>query len=298
MYPIYSNVRARSPGPPTSNPAEAEAKREMRAPQRREESRERPLLLLRPEAGGHQGGQGGHRERRRGREEEEERGGEDGERWENRMAMAMPAAEVSSERVHQLPLRSTSIRLRRRRDQAKQEFLQNRRSGEFGYHSTDLDWGGGGGEKEVFREPLHKPLASSSPRQLLESRSDIADNRRRGGNRRQLGSSSAAAGPVEYTHFGLIDTPPPPPSASAVMEMLGGEQPASLPVTGGEHRNLSLRKGLLWMQRDRLFSRWKERFVILTQDTLYTFKKAVSSIAEMGQFLIKVSAVKKTELSF
>jgi hypothetical protein len=295
MYPIYSNVRARSPGPPASNPAEAEAKREMRAPQRREESRERPLLLLRSEAGGHQGG--GHRERRREREEKE-RGGEEGERWENRMAMAMPAAEVSSERV-QLPLRSTSIRLRRRRDQAKQEFLQNRRSGEFGYHSTDLDWGGGGGgEKEVFREPLHnKPLASSSPRQLFENRSDIADNRRRGGNRRQLGSSSAA-GPVEYTLFGLIDTPPPPPSASAVMEMLGGEQPASLPVTGGEHRNLSLRKGLLWMQRDRLFSRWKERFVILTQDTLYTFKKAVSSIAEMGQFLIKVSAVKKTELSF
>jgi hypothetical protein len=261
----------------------------MRAPQRREESRERPLLLLRSEAGGHQGG---HRERRRGREEEEERGGEDGERWENRMAMAAAEA-MTAERVHQLPLRSTSIRLRRRRDQAKQEFLQNRRSGEFGYHSTDLDWGGGGGggEKEVFREPLHnKPLASSSPRQLFESRSDIADNRRRGGIRRQLGNSSAA-GPVEYTHFGLIDTPPP--SASAVMEMLGGEQPASLPVTGGEHRNLSLRKGLLWMQRDRLFSRWKERFVILTQDTLYTFKKAVSSIAEMGQFLIKVSARKK-----
>jgi len=218
------------------------------------------------------------------------------------MAMAMPAAAeaMTAERgVHQLPLRSTSIRLRRRRDQAKQEFLQNRRSGEFGYHSTDLDWGGGGGDKEVFREPLHnKPLAASSPRQLFESRSDIADNRRRGGNRRQLGSSSAA-GPVEYTHFGLIDTPPPP-SASAVMEMLGGggEQPASLPVTGGEHRNLSLRKGLLWMQRDRLFSRWKERFVILTQDTLYTFKKAVSSIAEMGQFLIKVSAVKRDQIKF
>ena len=41
--------------------------------------------------------------------------------------------EPNMERV---PLRSTSIRLRRRRDQAKREFLDNRRSGEFGYSSA------------------------------------------------------------------------------------------------------------------------------------------------------------------
>ena len=37
--------------------------------------------------------------------------------------------------------------------------------------------------------------------------------------------------------------------------------------------------------------------MILTQDTLYTFKKAVSSIAEMGQFLMKVGGVKRKKLS-
>ena len=32
--------------------------------------------------------------------------------------------------------RATSVRLRRRRDQARKEFLNNRRSGDFGYKSS------------------------------------------------------------------------------------------------------------------------------------------------------------------
>jgi hypothetical protein len=34
--------------------------------------------------------------------------------------------------------------------------------------------------------------------------------------------------------------------------------------------------------------RWKERYVVLSPDTLYTYKKAVSSISEKGQFVMKV----------
>ena len=34
--------------------------------------------------------------------------------------------------------------------------------------------------------------------------------------------------------------------------------------------------------------RWKERYVVLSTDTLYTFKKATSSISEKGQFVMKV----------
>ena len=50
-----------------------------------------------------------------------------------------------------------------------------------------------------------------------------------------------------------------------------------------------LKKGLLWQQRDKLFSRWKERYFILTKDYFHCFKKATSRITEMGGFIFKVS---------
>ena len=49
-----------------------------------------------------------------------------------------------------------------------------------------------------------------------------------------------------------------------------------------------LRKGLLWQQRDKLFSQWKERYFILTTDYLQCFKKGSSRITEMGEFIFKV----------
>lgn len=51
------------------------------------------------------------------------------------------------------------------------------------------------------------------------------------------------------------------------------------------------KKGLLWQQRDKLFSRWKERYFILTRDYLHCFKKAGSSsrMSEMGGFIFKVT---------
>ena len=51
----------------------------------------------------------------------------------------------------------------------------------------------------------------------------------------------------------------------------------------------TLRKGLLWQQRDKIFSRWKERFFVLTPDYLNCFKRGTSRISEMGEFLFKVS---------
>ena len=50
-----------------------------------------------------------------------------------------------------------------------------------------------------------------------------------------------------------------------------------------------VRKGIIWHQRDRLFSRWKERFFILTADYFHCFKKDCSKLSEMGEFLFKVS---------
>jgi len=49
-----------------------------------------------------------------------------------------------------------------------------------------------------------------------------------------------------------------------------------------------VRKGIIWHQRDRLFSRWKERFFILTADYFHCFKKDCSKLSEMGEFLFKL----------
>lgn len=56
-----------------------------------------------------------------------------------------------------------------------------------------------------------------------------------------------------------------------------------------------IKRGLLWQQRDRLFSRWKERYFVLTRDYLHCFKRASGSandrISDMGQFIFKVSVL-------
>jgi len=51
-----------------------------------------------------------------------------------------------------------------------------------------------------------------------------------------------------------------------------------------------VRKGLLWIMRDRMFCRWHERYCILTRNYLHCFKKATeTSLTQMGNFLFKVS---------
>ncbi|KAG8263714.1 hypothetical protein J6590_027647 [Homalodisca vitripennis] len=51
----------------------------------------------------------------------------------------------------------------------------------------------------------------------------------------------------------------------------------------------AIKKGLLWQQRERLFSRWKERYFILTRDYLHCFKRSsgTDKISDMGQFIFK-----------
>ena len=64
------------------------------------------------------------------------------------------------------------------------------------------------------------------------------------------------------------------------------EEPSSL-----EHpdpRDSLVRKGLMWVQQDKLFSRWKERFIILTTGYLQIFKKGATRFSDMGTFINKV----------
>ena len=68
---------------------------------------------------------------------------------------------------------------------------------------------------------------------------------------------------------------------------LGGESPSNANGSGVRSSS-TVRKGLLWQQRDKIFSQWKERYFILTPDYLQCFKKGTSRITEMGEFIFKV----------
>ena len=50
-----------------------------------------------------------------------------------------------------------------------------------------------------------------------------------------------------------------------------------------------IRKGVMWVQQEKMFSRWKERFIILTSSYLHIFKKSTSRLSDMGTFVNKVS---------
>ena len=52
-----------------------------------------------------------------------------------------------------------------------------------------------------------------------------------------------------------------------------------------DHGDNLVRKGLMWVQQDKMFSRWKERFIILTSG--YP-QKGTSRISDMGAFFSKI----------
>ena len=60
------------------------------------------------------------------------------------------------------------------------------------------------------------------------------------------------------------------------------------PSTQVEAMEVPVLRGVVWIQRERLFSRWKERFCILTKDYLQCFRKGSTKLTEMGAFLFKV----------
>ena len=73
----------------------------------------------------------------------------------------------------------------------------------------------------------------------------------------------------------------------------------SAPAQEAELTSSTVLKGVLWQQRDKVFSRWKERYFVLTSDYLQCFKKSSPSVmhsaaSEMGRFIFKL---KLTEVS-
>jgi len=58
--------------------------------------------------------------------------------------------------------------------------------------------------------------------------------------------------------------------------------------TAAHSSTTSLLKGVLWQQREKRFSRWKERFFILTNDYLQCFRRGTSKLSEMGTFIFRI----------
>ena len=50
----------------------------------------------------------------------------------------------------------------------------------------------------------------------------------------------------------------------------------------------SLMQSIMWVQREKVFSRWKERVVVITQDYLQCFKKGSAQLSNVAHFLLKV----------
>merc|ERR1719412_3231667 len=113
--------------------------------------------------------------------------------------------------------RAASVRLRKRKDQAKREFLNNRRSGEFGYRSEN--WRDSGAEWSYESFPPAPPVRvvesagpTSLPAPALRPRPDGGRGRERRSGRERRARRSALlpgelAGPptTVFTDFGFID---------------------------------------------------------------------------------------------
>ncbi len=164
---------------------------------------------------------------------------------------------------------------RRRRDEVRQDFCQHRRSGEFGYHSSNSD-----GPKAGFQQQQQGTL---DPR--LEVRSDILHNvprsGRLGGGRcpsddwRSVGGGGRGRrdrcyGDVELTDFGLIDYPRLSAAEKVSNSTGGGGGNSKSPAT-------SVRKGLLWVQKDRFFSRYTGFVSVFLETSVLLYNKRLIS---------------------
>lgn len=220
--------------------------------------------------------------------------------------------------------RAASVRLRRKRDQARKEFLNNRRSGDFGYKSSGVvddswdfqsfvqpssyvDRGG------IFSDTELDPC-KCNPRKLRQRQSRRVRNDPKPGHFDLIDKDRG----IKFTDFGFIDQhiekphpqrnenvyedkrvepvyeylasrhqPPPPPSHRLRQPHINRSQEnsnqlLSLPVTISEYNqrreNVQLKKENLWLKRDKFFSKWRERFFVVTSSYLKCFESEDESI--------------------
>lgn len=54
------------------------------------------------------------------------------------------------------------------------------------------------------------------------------------------------------------------------------------------NNNFPLHRSLMWVQKGKLLSRWKERFIVITEEYIQCFKKGLAQLSQMGDFLFQV----------
>jgi len=70
----------------------------------------------------------------------------------------------------------------------------------------------------------------------------------------------------------------------------------SIPIT---RDSSTLQKGLVSVLKDGIFSRWKDRFLVLTSDYLHFFnRKSVSKYSEMGAYQFKINLADVSKIGF
>ena len=184
------------------------------------------------------------------------------------------AMDDERRRIH----RSTSMYLRRQRDQAKRDFLQDRRSGHFD-HYGDLTYMSLNdpitqGQRSVSMMQAPRSLGYLGQEQL--SRNDIyEDVEDRGAEADEIRDKKLWRRSVGvWEEDRRINTKERRPVSNTEE---WEEQLFSLPVTAEElekrNQSIPLLKGKFWHRKDRIFSRWKERFFILTAKSLDCYDK-------------------------
>jgi len=211
--------------------------------------------------------------------------------------------------------RSSSIRLRRRRgEEGRQEFLKSRRSGEWSHRVEEsgadtLDPGVGGGLVQNRLRPLLRqqwgeanairgsrevarytsgregetwvdgPALDDSWETQTKASRRTARSERASRSRDVAGDSPGAKFSFNcFSSGGVVAE-----VDETILPVRGGGM-----LTEGGAGEAALLRGVVWVQRERLFARWKERFCILTRDYLHCFKKGSTQLTECGPFLFKV----------
>lgn len=220
--------------------------------------------------------------------------------------------------------RAASVRLRKRRDQARKEFLNNRRSGDFGYRTASGVVDDGWDFQSFVHSQAPASLSVAADRGGIFSDTEVdpckcsGPGRKHRQNRpsRRPRSGISEAG-VKYKDFGFIDQHvgnfhreenrvepvyeyPVARAAhqrqSQVLRQANHQsqhnnnqhrqevsnQLLSLPVTISDYAlrrdQVHLQKGLLWLKRDKFFSKWRERFFVVTPTHLKCFESDSESI--------------------
>jgi len=207
---------------------------------------------------------------------------------------------------------------RRRGEEGRQEFLKSRRSGEWAHRVEEsgadtLDPGVGGGLVQNRLRPLLRqqwgegvnngmsrgsreyttttsssregetwvdgPALDDSWENQTKASRRTARSERASRSRDVVGDSPGAKFSFNcFSSGGVVAE-----VDETILPTRGGGM-----LTEGGAGEAALLRGVVWVQREKLFARWKERFCILTRDYLHCFKKGSTQLTECGPFLFKV----------